>query len=203
MTDFYIPFYAKLVRIFQYSITVIACHNNMSTGFPFRPISRITTGFFLASLSMAYAAIVQHLIYTKPPCYTFPKKCPASNDGLLGNNIHVAIQTPAYLFIGLSEIFTSITGLEYAYTKAPASMKSFVTALFLLTTALGAALGIAISPTAKNPKLVVSGTRCFSPSYTQLSESFAHNISVIVDVHWLGRSFCYCRSYFLVPLSPI
>lgn len=122
-----------------------------------RPISRITTGFFLASIAMIYAAVLQHIIYTKPPCFLYPKKCPASNDGELGNKIHVAIQTPAYLFIGLSEIFSSVTGLEYAYTKAPASMKSFVTSLFLLTTALGAALGMAISPVAKNPKLVVSG----------------------------------------------
>ncbi|WEW57881.1 peptide transporter ptr2 [Emydomyces testavorans] len=102
---------------------------------------------------MAYAAIVQHLIYTSPPCYNFPKKCPASK-GKLGNHIHVAIQTPAYLFIGLSEIFASITGFEYAFTKAPLSMKSFVTALFLFTNAFGAALGMAISPTAKHPKLV-------------------------------------------------
>ena len=33
-------------------------------------------------------------------------------------------------------------------------MKSFVMAMFLLTTAFGSALGIALSPTAKDPKLV-------------------------------------------------
>lgn len=66
----------------------------------------------------------------------------------------MAVQTPAYAIIGLSEIFASITGLEYAYTKAPTSMKSFVMAMFLLTNAFGAALGSALTPTAEDPKLL-------------------------------------------------
>ncbi|EGE03815.1 MFS peptide transporter Ptr2 [Trichophyton equinum CBS 127.97] len=123
-------------------------------GIKFKPITRITTGFLFASIAMAYAAIVQHLIYSSPPCYNAPMKCDASKDGKLPNQVHVAIQSPAYLMIGLSEIFASITGLEYAYTKAPPSMKSFVMAMFLLTSAFGAALGMAISPVAKDPKLV-------------------------------------------------
>ncbi|EEQ32041.1 peptide transporter ptr2 [Microsporum canis] len=123
-------------------------------GIKFKPITRITTGFFFASFAMAYAAIVQHLIYSSPPCYNNPMKCAASMGGKLPNQIHVAVQSPAYLMIGLSEIFASITGLEYAYTKAPPSMKSFVMAMFLLTSAFGAALGIAISPVAKDPNLV-------------------------------------------------
>jgi len=123
-------------------------------GIPFKPITRITFGFFFAAAAMVYAAIVQHLIYTSPPCYDAPLECPASNDGAEHNHIHVAVQTPAYLFIGLSEIFASITGLEYAYTKAPATMKSFVMSIFLLTNAFGAALGIALSPTAVNPKVL-------------------------------------------------
>ncbi|KAK9474807.1 POT family-domain-containing protein [Dipodascopsis tothii] len=127
-------------------------------GIPFKPISRIFCGFMFASLAMAYAAIVQHLIYTSPPCYEYPLACAASEGGSLANKVHVAVQTPAYVFIALSEIFASITGLEYAYTKAPATMKSFVMSMFLLTNAFGSALGIAISPTAKDPDLVWSYT---------------------------------------------
>ncbi|KAI9763596.1 MAG: peptide transporter ptr2 [Geoglossum simile] len=123
-------------------------------GIPFRPITRITFGFLTGALAMAYAAIVQHLIYNAAPCYNSPLKCDASGDGTLPNHVHVAVQTPAYLLIGVSEIFASITGLEYAFTKAPPSMKSFVMSMFLLTTAFGSALGIALSPTAKDPKLV-------------------------------------------------
>ncbi|KAI9738789.1 MAG: peptide transporter ptr2 [Cirrosporium novae-zelandiae] len=123
-------------------------------GIPFRPITRITMGFVFATLAMAYAAIVQHLIYSAGPCYDAPLECAASDGGSLPNHVHVAIQTPAYLFIGLSEIFASITGLEYAYTKAPASMKSFIMSMFLLTSAFGSALGCALSPTAVDPKLL-------------------------------------------------
>lgn len=52
------------------------------------------------------------------------------------------------------EIMASITGLEYAFTKAPATMKSFIMSLFLLTSAFGSALAIALSPTAVDPKLL-------------------------------------------------
>lgn len=61
---------------------------------------------------MMYAAIVQHLIYDAGPCYGQPL-CPASEiDGVVqGNHVHIAVQTPAYIFIGLSEVFISVTGV--------------------------------------------------------------------------------------------
>ncbi|CAK7901098.1 peptide transporter Ptr2p [[Candida] anglica] len=122
-------------------------------GISFKPITRITWGFFFVALAMAYAAIVQHIIYSAGPCYDHPLACsPEFAD--TPNRVHVAIQTPAYCFIAISEILASITGLEYAYTKAPASMKSFIMSLFLVTNAFGAAIGIALSPTSKDPKLV-------------------------------------------------
>lgn len=119
-----------------------------------KPITRIICGFWIASLAMLYAGVVQNQIYKAGPCYEHPL-CDASIvDGVaLGNNIHIAIQTPAYVFIGISEIFASATGYEYAYTKAPPRMKSFVQSLFLLTNAFGSALGEAFVPAAFDPAI--------------------------------------------------
>ncbi|EKG19705.1 Oligopeptide transporter [Macrophomina phaseolina MS6] len=122
----------------------------------FPPINRITLGFWVASLAMAYAAIVQHLIYSAAPCYDAPL-CAASEDAsgtAQGNRIHIAVQTPAYMLIGISEIFASVTGLEYAYTKAPPSMKSFVQSMYLLTNAFGSAIGEALVSVAVDPKIL-------------------------------------------------
>lgn len=125
-------------------------------GIELRPIMRITIGFFFAALCLAYAAIVQHLIYSAGPCYEAPGGCPAGMDGEspLPNNVHIAVQTPAYLFIGLAEIFISVTGLEYAYTKAPPTMKSFVQSIYLFTNAFGSAISEALVSVAVDPKFV-------------------------------------------------
>lgn len=46
-----------------------------------------------------------------------------------------------YILIAFSEIFASITGLEYAFTKAPINMRSLVMAVFLFMSAISSALG--------------------------------------------------------------
>jgi POT family proton-dependent oligopeptide transporter len=121
-----------------------------------KPIARITIGFVLAALCVAYAAIVQHIIYSAGPCYRSPGHCPAGMDGetSLPNHVHIVVQTPAYVFIGVAEIFISVTGLEYAYTKAPPSMKSFVQSLFLFTNAVGSAVSEALVPATGDPAIM-------------------------------------------------
>lgn len=68
----------------------------------FDPISRIFAGFLLASISMVYASVLQHYIYTSAL-----------------KSINVWVQGPAYILVALSEAFIIITGLELAFTQAP------------------------------------------------------------------------------------
>ena len=86
----------------------------------FTPLRRMLTGYFVACAAMIWAAVLQSYIYKKGACGHYMNDCETVAP------INVWAQTGAYVLVGLAEIFSSITGLEYAYTKAPANMKSLV-----------------------------------------------------------------------------
>ena len=120
------------------------------------PIRRIVIGFVFVGMGVSYAAIVQQLVYSAPPCYRYPLACTAAIvDGhVQPNRIHVAMQVPIYIFFGIGSILLNVACVEYAYVQSPASLKSFVQALFLLTVAAGSALSMALVPVSKDPLLV-------------------------------------------------
>jgi POT family proton-dependent oligopeptide transporter len=117
-------------------------------GFIFTPLKKIQAGFVCAMLSMIVAALVQHFIYVKSPCGELASSCDDPPD------LSVWVQTPAYLLIAFSEIFASITGLEYAYTKSPKNMRALVTGVFWFTHAFSSAIAQAFVPLAADPLLV-------------------------------------------------
>ncbi|KAG0728410.1 Solute carrier family 15 member 1 [Chionoecetes opilio] len=53
------------------------------------------------------------------------------------NSVHMMWLIPQYFIITASEIMFSITGLEFSFTQAPASMKSVMQAAWLLTVSFG------------------------------------------------------------------
>ncbi len=128
--------------------------------------------FFVACSAMIWAAVVQYYIYETNPCGRYVATCETPAGDRIVSSLNIWIQTGAYVLVGLSEIFGSITGLEYAYTKAPANMRSLVfgessrgwplselhtnltSGLYNFTSALSAAIGQAFVALAADPLLV-------------------------------------------------
>jgi POT family proton-dependent oligopeptide transporter len=79
------------------------------------------------------------------PCGEFASTCQDADGNPITSSLNVWVQSGSYILIALSEIFASITGLEYAFTKAPRNMKSLVMAMFLFTSAISSAIGEAFN----------------------------------------------------------
>jgi POT family proton-dependent oligopeptide transporter len=122
-------------------------------GIAFTPIKRMTLGFFFAAGSMLAAAVMQHFIYVKSPCGKYSSD-PDCIEEFGKADINVWAQVLPYVFIGIAEIFTNVTSLEYAYAKAPANMKSMVMSINLFMSAFAAAIGQAFTPISTDPYLV-------------------------------------------------
>lgn len=82
------------------------------------PIRRMTWGMFVAAAAFGIVGFLQIIL-----------------DG--GNKINVMWQFFPYLVITMAEVMISITGLEFAYTQAPRSMKSTIMSIWLLTVFFG------------------------------------------------------------------
>jgi len=86
--------------------------------FRLTPIRKIAIGFFVAIPSFAIPALLEKWI-------------------LNGMQPTIWWQVLAYWFITAGEVMISIPALEFAYTQAPKSMKSFISSLNLLSISLG------------------------------------------------------------------
>lgn len=118
-------------------------------GFNFTPLKRMASGFFFSSLSMIAAAVMQYYIYKKSPCGYYATDLEEEQDCTAP--INVWAQCLPYILVGISEIFTNTTSLEYAFSKAPENMKSMVMAVNLAMSAVSSALGQAFTPLAGDP----------------------------------------------------
>ncbi|KAK4614012.1 putative peptide transporter ptr2 [Fulvia fulva] len=112
----------------------------------------IEWSFVMCAVAIALAAVTQHLIYTSPPCYDRPRTC--GPDGR-PNKISVWVQLPTYIIAALAETVGFVTASEYAYSHSPPNARSMIQAFSQLAAALGSLLGLATSPAARDPWLVV------------------------------------------------
>jgi POT family proton-dependent oligopeptide transporter len=123
-------------------------------GIHFTPIKRMTIGFFFGSAAMISACVTQHYIYKMSPCGYDAGSCRDDDDNVLFADINVWVQTLSYVLIGISEILTNVTSLEYAFSKAPKNMKSLVMAVNLFMSAVSSAIGQALVSLSADPLLV-------------------------------------------------
>jgi POT family proton-dependent oligopeptide transporter len=114
----------------------------------FSPLKKITAGFILGSFAMVWAAVLQHYVYKTSGYYDDHSlteyKSPITVWAVIG----------VYILIAISEIFASVTTLEYAFTKAPKNMRSLVASVQCFTTAFSAAIAQAFTPLSNDPHLV-------------------------------------------------
>ncbi|CAF2586135.1 unnamed protein product [Rotaria sp. Silwood2] len=107
---------------------------------PFSIKIRMVIGMISATLSMCLTGIVE--IFRQ-------KKCDSSFQQTIGNTTYYAAdmsilyQFPQYISIGLSEVFTSVASLEFAYLAAPQSAQSLVMSLRFCSVGLSSFLGSA------------------------------------------------------------
>lgn len=94
-------------------------------------LKRMTMGMFLAALSFVAVAAIQIAIQDA-----------ASS----GEKVHVLWQMIPYLIITVAEVLVSATGLEFAYTQAPRSMKSTIMGFWLLCVTIGNLLVAFLAP---------------------------------------------------------
>ena len=114
----------------------------------FTPIKRIALGFILASMAMVSASVIQYYIYKTGECGKYMNDCETPAP------INVWVQSVPYVLVGFSEIFASVTGLEFAFTKAPKNMRSLITSYWHFMSAFSNAIGQALVSLAEDPLLV-------------------------------------------------
>ena len=90
------------------------------TIFKLTPLRKMTLGMFTASAAFVVVALLQYWI-----------------EYSAAGTVNVMWQFFPYLVMTQAEVMVSITGLEFAYTQAPARMKSTIMGFWLLTVALG------------------------------------------------------------------
>ena len=102
-----------LIPIFSYFI-----YPAIDKFFPLTPLRKIGIGLFLTVPAFALPAWYQMRIDA-------------------GATPHISWQLLAYVVMTAAEVMVSITALEFSYTQAPKTMKSFIMGLYLLSVALG------------------------------------------------------------------
>ena len=90
------------------------------------PLRKMTIGMFLTAASFGVAAVLQTVLDR-------------------GQQPSVLWQLPQYVLLTVGEILVSVTGLEFAYSQAPRSLRSTIMSVWFLAIAAGNAITAVLS----------------------------------------------------------
>jgi POT family proton-dependent oligopeptide transporter len=106
-------FIMLLVPFFSYFVYPLLSHFFVLTA-----LRKMIIGLFLMVIAFAIPSVIQMQL----------------DKGLMP---HITLQLLAYVLLTSAEVMVSITCLEFSYTQAPKTMKSFVMAFYFLSVAIG------------------------------------------------------------------
>jgi proton-dependent oligopeptide transporter, POT family len=109
---------AGFILAFIPLFTMVVYPGLEKAGIKVTPLRKIGAGFVLTALSFVMISIIQEWIDA-------------------GQTPNIGWQIFAFVILTAGEVLISITGLEYAYTQSPPSMKSTIMACWLLMVTLG------------------------------------------------------------------
>ncbi|KAK3591714.1 hypothetical protein CHS0354_019477 [Potamilus streckersoni] len=110
-------------------------------------VQRIGIGMFLAVLALCYAGGLE--MFRKQHDHFVQE---GTNISYNASNMSVFHQVPVFSLLGLSEIWTSISGLEIACTHFPDYMQGLITGLFLMTIGLGSFYSLILTAIVQSAK---------------------------------------------------
>lgn len=87
-----------------------------------RAVPRMVIGMILSAIAFLFSGLLQVAV---------------DNRAASGDPLSILWQIPQYVVITAGEIMFSITGLEFAYSQAPDSMKAVVQSAWLFTVSAG------------------------------------------------------------------
>jgi POT family proton-dependent oligopeptide transporter len=96
-------------------------------GIRIRPTDKMMLGFILTAITMGILA------YAGFSCGAYTEDAAGRRTVEEASKVTIWWEVAAFIFLTSAEVLISVTGLELAFVVAPASMKSFVTAMWLLT----------------------------------------------------------------------
>ncbi|KAL2622561.1 hypothetical protein R1flu_002766 [Riccia fluitans] len=140
-------------------------------GYSVKPIVRMWWGIVLSAVAFVVSGLLQIWMDNSPP-----------------KSVSILWQTPQNVIVTAGEILFSITGLEFAYSQAPESMKSIVQSVWLFTVAGGNIFTVLI--------VAVIGT-----SLSKANEFFVFAGLAMIAVFamiWLSSGFKYKHEEYVI-----